>query len=123
MSATNSTENTALDAILDSVTVYISLHTASPGETGTQATSETSYTGYARQSTTLTITGSEAANASQINFPQCTGNLETLTHFGIGTASSGTGSLLFYGELGESITLLNLMTPVFEAGNLSVVCD
>ena len=28
--------------------LFVSLHTADPGETGTQSTSETSYTGYAR---------------------------------------------------------------------------
>lgn len=137
MSATNALETAVLTHILhgDAIaslagvtTFYVSLHTADPGETGSQTSSETAYTGYARQSVdrdsgAITISGNEATNAAQISFPQCTGNLQTLTHFGIGTAETGTGALLFSGELDEQINLLNLMTPVLEAGNLSVTCD
>lgn len=137
MSATNSLETAVLTHLLhgDAIaslsgvtTFYLSLHTASPGEAGNQSTSETAYTGYERQelgrdSGDITISGNEATNANAVNFPQCTGNLQTLTHFGIGTASTGTGALLFWGALDESINLTNLMTPVIEAGNLSITCD
>lgn len=137
MSATNAIETAVLKHILNGdaiaelsgiTTFYISLHTASPGETGSQTTSETSYTGYARQAVSrasgaLLVTGNEGTNVSQISFPQCTGGLETITHVGIGTASSGAGTLLLYGALTDSIALQLNMTPVIEAGNLDITCD
>jgi hypothetical protein len=46
----------------------------------------------------------------------------TITHFGIGTASTGTGSLLFKGALGASIavTTTSNATQSFAAGALDV---
>ncbi len=53
---------------------YISLHTADPGETGTQTTSEATYTSYARVAVARsgvgwTISGGNVSNAAAINFP------------------------------------------------------
>lgn len=143
MSATNAFETsllalyfnaTAISNIADNAAsspataFYISLHTASPGETGNQTSSETSYTGYARiavnrNSGGFTVSGSNATNAATITFGQCTGGAQDLTHFGIGRSSSGTGTLDFVGSLNSTLELASGATPLFSAGELDVDCD
>ncbi len=107
---------------------YISLHTADPGETGTQTTSETAYTGYARQAVPRsaagwTVTGNTADNTAVVTFPTggATGSL--VTHFGVGTDLSGAGNLLFKGVLTASLQVNSGITPSFAAGALDVTAD
>src|SRR4051794_7723540 len=74
--------------------LYVSLHTADPGEAGNQTTSEGNYTGYARVAVARTSGGWTVASgsvspAANISFPACTGGTNTATHFGVGTAASG----------------------------------
>lgn len=45
------------DATTPATTLTVALHTADPGEAGTQLTSETAYTGYARQTVARTTGG------------------------------------------------------------------
>lgn len=95
---------------------YLSLHTASPGETGTQSTSETSYTGYARVAVARsalgwTVTGNSASPTSNIDFGECTAGSATITHVGLGTDSSGTGKLVLYGSLSPSISVSTGVIP------------
>jgi hypothetical protein len=112
--------------------VYVALHTADPGETGTQATSEATYTGYARQAVARTTGGwtisgtspTQAANAAAITFGACTAGTNTLTHFSIGHSSSGATAILFSGALTSSITVSTTQTPPTAAiGALVVTCD
>jgi hypothetical protein len=110
--------------------VYISLHTADPGEAGDQTTSEATYTSYARVSVNRasgaggwTVSGNNASNTSAITFPQATGGSNTITHFGIGSASSGAGNLFFKGALNSSIAVSNGITPEIAAGDLDVNAD
>lgn len=88
--------------------LYVSLHTAEPGEAGDQTTSETAYTNYARAAVARsgagwTVSGNQVSNAAAINFPQCGVTGATITHFGIGTDSSGAGKLLYKGPLGTTV--------------------
>ena len=88
--------------------LYVSLHTADPGETGTQATNEATYTGYARVAVARTtagwtVTGGVCNPAAQINFPAGTGGSGTVTYFGIGLSSSGAGTLLYSGPITPNI--------------------
>jgi len=88
--------------------LYVSLHSADPGEPGTQATSEISYTGYARVAvprTTagFTITANVAALAALINFPQGTGGGGMATHFAIGVAATGAQMILYKGVIGSAV--------------------
>jgi hypothetical protein len=108
----------------------VSLHTADPGEAGAQNTSEVSYTGYARQAVARsgagwTVSGSNASNAAAVAFGPCTAGSATITHFGIGTASSGAGVLLFKGALTASIsvTTSSNATQTFAIGVLDVDVD
>lgn len=143
MSASNVFETSILELIFNATTfdsiadnagtspatnLYVSLHTADPGEAGDQTTNETAYTSYARvavarNSGGWTVTGNEASNTAQINFPECTGGTSTLTHFGIGLDATGTGTLLFSDELTANLAVSNGITPAFNAGSLDVTAD
>lgn len=105
--------------------LYVSLHTADPGAGGNQSTSEAAYTSYARVAVARTssgwsISGETISNVGAINFPACTGGSETETYFGIGTASSGVGNLLYAAPLTSSLAVSNGITPSFAAGQLTV---
>jgi hypothetical protein len=107
---------------------YISLHTADPGEAGSQTTSEVAYTGYARVAVARTAGGftrtvSTVANTALVQFPQATGGTATATHFGIGTDSTGTGNLLLKGALNASLSISNGIQPQFAAGAMTATVD
>lgn len=108
--------------------LYISFHTGSPGEAGDQTTNEATYTSYARVGVARAtwgwvVTDNTVVNAAAITFPKCTGGAETLTHVGIGSASSGAGKLLFFAALTSSIPVSNNVTPQIGPGDLSVSID
>jgi len=96
--------------------LYVSLHTADPGEAGDQSTSEIAYTSYARVAVARTsggwtVTANSVSPASAINFPAGTGGTGTATHFGVGTDASGTGKLLYSGTITPNIICGNGITP------------
>ena len=147
MSATNAFE-TALNALIfnntDAANVgdagglqnsaaagsfYISLHTADPGEAGTQTTSETAYTGYARVAVArsgagFTVSGATAVNAAEVLFGTCTAAPGVpVTHFGIGSDLTTAGNLFFKGLLGASYQPAVLNAPRFAAAALVVTTD
>jgi hypothetical protein len=107
---------------------HISLHTADPGEAGSQTTSEVAYTGYARVAVARTAGGwtrsvSTISNTALVQFGQCTGGTATATHFGIGTDSTGAGNLLLKGALNASLSISNGIQPQFAAGALTATVD
>lgn len=97
--------------------LYVALHTADPGETGTQATSECNYTGYARVALARTTGGwTVAANSvspvANIDFGSKTaGTDQTATHFSIGVASSGATKILWSGTITPNVAIANGVTP------------
>jgi hypothetical protein len=105
--------------------LFVSLHTADPGEAGNQTTSEASYTGYARVAVARTsggwtVTNNSVTNAAAITFPQCTGGSNTISHFAVGTASSGAGKILYKGALTASLAVSNLIIPEFASSTLTI---
>lgn len=105
--------------------VYISLHTGDPGETGNQTTNECAYTSYARVAVARTTGGWTVAsgtcdNDAAITFPAATGGSETATYFAVGTAASSTGKILYSGALSASLAISSGITPEFAAGDLDV---
>ena len=107
---------------------YVGLHTADPGEAGTQTTSEIAYTGYARVSVARTsggwtVSGNAVSNTAAVNFPACTAGSGTATHFSIGTNASGAGNLLLSGSLTGSLAISAGITPAFSAGQLQATLD
>lgn len=108
--------------------LYVSLHTGDPGEAGDQTTSEATYTSYARVAVARsgsgwTVTNNAVANAAAITFPACTGGSNTITHFAVGTASSGAGKVLYKGALTASLAVSNGITPEFAIGDLDITED
>jgi hypothetical protein len=95
--------------------LYVSLHTGSPAGTS-QTTNEAAYGSYARVAVArstggFTVTSNSVSPASTISFPVATSGSETETYFGIGTASSGTGKLLYYGPLSPTIAVSTGIQP------------
>ena len=91
--------------------LYAALHTADPGEAGSQTTNEATYTGYARQAVArtsggFTVTGNVVTLVADVDFPNCTAGPQTATHFSIGTASSGAGKILYRGAITPNIAIL-----------------
>jgi hypothetical protein len=109
--------NVADDATSSPITnIWVSLHTADPGEAGNQSTSETNYGAYARVGVARTTAGwtvstNSVSPAADITFPQATSGTATITHFAVGTASSGTGKLLYYGTVTPNIAVSAGVTP------------
>lgn len=106
--------------------LYVSLHTADPGEAGSQTTSEATYTSYARVAVArsgagFTVTGNSVSPAADVSFPVSTGGTNVITYFGIGTDSTGAGKLLYSGAVSASKTIDSGDTPVLK--NTSTVIE
>ena len=144
MSATNVMENGLLSLIFENANYanvgdstglrgsttagvfWISLHTGDPTETGTQTSSETAYTSYARVSVARSTAGWSVAtgvadNDAAITFAQCGVTGATISHLGIGSDTSGAGNLFFKGT--ASLVVSTGVTPQFAAGALDVSLD
>lgn len=143
---TDQTENDILDLLFTNVdapnwgdapglqnsatagSLHISLHTGDAiGDTTTsQATSETTYSGYSRQAVARSTTGWTVAsgtvdNDSLIQFGSMTaGGPVTITDVGIGYASTGAGYLHIWGQVTPDLVVNNGVNPQFAAGALDV---
>lgn len=96
--------------------LYAALHTADPGEAGSQNTTEVTYTSYARVAVARsaggwTVTANSVSPTAAISFPAGTGGSGTATHASIGTASSGAGKVLYKGTVTPNIVTGNGVTP------------
>jgi hypothetical protein len=110
--------------------LYVSLHTADPGEAGTQSTSESAYTNYARVAVARasgasgwTVTNSTVNNASAVSFPACGATSSVVTYFAVGKSATGAGDLLYSGALTASLTITNGITPSFAASAMTITED
>lgn len=132
MSASDTFENDLLKLIFNSSAIaniadnagsspltnlYWALHTADPGEAGTQSTSEANYTGYARiavarDATGHTVTGSSVSPKNNINFPIASGGANTASHFDVGVATNGSSKILVSGTISPNIVVTTGVTPV-----------
>lgn len=98
--------------------LYVSLHTSDPGASGNQTTNETSYTSYTRISVARTsggwsISSQTISPVANISFPACTGSTATITHFAVGTVTTGgTGKILYSGTVTPNISVSNGVTPL-----------
>jgi hypothetical protein len=133
MSKSNSTEVDILAKVFKATALpwdaetdlNIHLHVGDPGEAGTSATSPATYTSYAY----VVVARSGAAwsgtnpitNAALIQFPQCTGGTNTITHVSI--TPDGDTQILYSGALTASLAVSNLIQPQFGIGALSIAED
>ena len=113
--------NIALNASASPLTnLYVALHTADPTNAGTQASSEISYTGYARVAVARTTSGwtvsgaspTQVVPAATIVFPASTGGTGgTVTYWSVGVASSGATGILYSGTVTPNIVVTSGVTP------------
>jgi hypothetical protein len=102
----NLADNTATSP---ATTLTVALHTADPGESGTQLTSEAAYTGYARvlvnrNSGGFTVTANSASFTANVDFGECTALPgAAITHFSVGTGVAN--KLLYSGTVTPNITM------------------
>lgn len=66
------------------------------------------------------MTTATCSNAALITFPKATGGTNTITHYGIGTATSGSGVLLYRDSLSSSLAVSNNIQPQFDIGALTI---
>lgn len=134
MSKGNTTENDLVKFLFNNVAMpaygsnlYLSLHTADPGEGGDQTTNEVSYTGasgnYARIAVSRdaggwTVVDNQSTNAALIQFAVSDTGPVIATHLAIGTSASGAGQVLASGALSASLTINNLVQPQFSIGGI-----
>ena len=135
MSKSNTTENDVVKFMFNNTAMpsygsnlYLALHTADPGEAGNASTNESAYTSYARVAVARdaggwTVSGNSATNAALIQFPECTGGSETITHVSITRAVSGTSKILYSGALSASRSVSSGIQPQFAATALTVTED
>lgn len=119
--------NIAVNATSSPATnLYLSLHTADPGVGNNQTTNETAYTNYARVAVERTASGwavpssGATSNAALVQFAQGGVTGATITHVAIGTAASGSGTVLYAGALSSSLAVANGIQPQFAIGALDV---
>ena len=103
--------------------LFLSLHTADPGEAGTQASNEVSYTGYARVGVNraagaggFVVTGGSVSPGATVSFPACTAGTASATHFAIGVAASGATMVLYKGAITPTIAIAPGVTPQLGTG-------
>ena len=121
----NLADNAATAPLTD---LRVGLATADVGEAGDETTNEATYTPYARKlvartSGGWTVTGNAVENAAVIAFDQCTSGSNAISHFHTGTATSGTGKVLYKGALGATLAVSAGITPEFAIGALDVTED
>lgn len=110
---------------------FVALHTADPGEAGTQATSETTYTGYARVAVARSGAGwtvfgtapTQVANAATVTFGTSTVGTPTITHFSVGYEASGATKILVSGALNSSQVINIGGANTWAAGALVATVD
>ena len=97
--------------------LYVALHTADPGETGNQSTSEISYTSYARVAVARTsggwaVTANSVSPNATIIFPTSTGGTGgTASYWSVGVAVSGATKILYSGTISPTIAVTTGVQP------------
>lgn len=112
----NIADNAATSPITN---IQVALHTADPTDAGTQASSETTYTSYARAAVARTTGGwtvsgtspTQAAPVATISFPAGTGGSGTVTFFSVGKTASGSTDIFWSGTVTPNITVGSGVTP------------
>ena len=126
-SKSNYLENALLNQVLKGTAftqpaaLYVSLHTADPGELGDQG--EVSGNGYQRvQHDSWTITGSSASNNGEIAFPESTASWGTVDYFGIWDAQTN-GHLLYYGAFTTGASVPPTSLVKIASGEITITED
>lgn len=138
MSISDTTENAILNLVFSATTwanyaqnasaspetnIVVALHTADPGDTGAQNTTESAYTNYARQNV-LRSTGWSTSSAgsvspvANIDFPASGAAGTTVTHFSTGKSGGGASAILWSGTVTPNIAIgASGVTPRLTTGS------
>jgi len=86
------------------------LHTADPGETGTQSTSEAAYTNYVRVNVNRnsgghTCTGGSVSPTANVDFASSGASGTTITFFSTGKTGGGATAILWSGTVTPNIAI------------------
>lgn len=97
--------------------ISVALHTADPGEAGTQTTSEAAYTSYARvnvnrNSGGWTVGAGTVSPVANITFPTGTGGAGTGSFFSTGKTGGGATDIWASGSVTPNITFGNGVAPI-----------
>lgn len=131
MSISDTTENAILNLVFSATTwanyainasaspetnIVVALHTADPTDTGTQSSSETTYTSYARANVArstgwTTSSAGSVSPAANIDFTAGTGGSGTINFFSTGKSGGGTSPILWSGGVSPTIAAGNGVTP------------
>lgn len=103
--------------------LYVALHSADPGDAGTQATSEVAYTTYARVAVARsaagwTVADNQVSNTAAITFATPTAGTATATWASVGVAASGASKILHRGPLTSNLAISTGTTISFAIGKL-----
>lgn len=116
--------NIATNAASPLTSLWVALHTADPGDAGTQGTSEGGYAQYtriavARTTTGWALTGNSISPVAAISFPQETATTTgTFTYASVGVTSGSTASKILYaGALSPTINFGQNVTPSITTGS------
>jgi len=96
--------------------IAVALHTADPGDAGTMATSETTYTSYVRAAVNRnsggwTVAGDTVNPAANIDFAVGTGGSGSVTYFSTGKTGGGAAQIFLSGAVSPAIVTGNGVTP------------
>jgi len=125
MSKSNTLENSILELLFKATSIaniadnattapntnlYVALHTADPGETGNQSTSECTYSPYARVSVARsasgwTVVANVASPLANIDFATCSAGSETATWFSVGMSITGATAILYRGSINPTVSI------------------
>jgi hypothetical protein len=92
-------------------TISVALHTADPGDAGTQTTSESTYSAYARVSPARTTGGWTASSAgstspvANIDFPSSGAAGTTISFFSTGKSGGGATDIYWSGTVTPNIAI------------------
>src|SRR4029077_17645550 len=131
MSISDTTENAILNLVFSATTwanyainatsspetnIVVALHTADPTDSGTQSSSETTYTPYARGKVAgsarwTTSSAGSVSPAGNIDFVAGTGGSGTINFFSTGKSGGGTTAILWSGGVSPTIAAGNGVTP------------
>ena len=103
-------------------TLYMALFTVDPTAAGTM-TNEATYTNYSRKAVTFgTAAASRSiSNTVAVNFDQCTGSSNTITHYGIfDNATFQTGNMVTWGEITPNKVVTTDNTPSVAIGQVTI---
>ena len=102
--------------------LVLALHTADPGETGTQDASEANYTGYARLKVARTTAAWTVTTLGVVNpttvlaWPAASGGTNTITHGSLSLSTVAATNILWSGTISPNISVSAGITPQMTSG-------